>query len=203
MSRLAVLVVAASVTAACSDASPPSIGPMEVPVYDHGAGVGAGGTAGNFGTALHPREEVMPAGVVNTSRAVGNASFRLNDDGSSLSYKLIVANIRNPFMAHIHSAPVGVNGGIVVWLFPSTAPGVQGPLGAGRMQGVIAEGTITAANLVGSLSGRPLSALVDLIAGGGAYVNVHTNDGQGAVNTGPGDYPQGEVRGQIEARGHH
>ena len=32
---------------------------------------------------------------------------------------------------------------------------------------------------------------------GQAYVNVHTNDGMDPPNTGPGDFPGGEVRGDI------
>jgi hypothetical protein len=30
-------------------------------------------------------------------------------------------------------------------------------------------------------------------------VNVHTDDGEGEQNTGPGDMASGEIRGQIEA----
>jgi hypothetical protein len=33
---------------------------------------------------------------------------------------------------------------------------------------------------------------------GWAYVNVHTNDGIAPTNTGPGDFPGGEIRGQLE-----
>ena len=102
---------------------------------------------------------------------------------------------------HIHQGPAGTNGPVVVWLYPSTTPG-PGPLGAGRIDGVIAEGTITAANLMGPLAGQPLAALVDLLTGGNAYVNVHTNDGVAPTNTGPGDFPGGEIRGQAEHRGH-
>jgi len=36
---------------------------------------------------------------------------------------------------------------------------------------------------------------------GGAYVNVHTNDGVAPGNTGPGDFPGGEIRGQLSAPG--
>jgi hypothetical protein len=178
--------------------------PLSLPVVTqdlHGPAASDLANGGNFGTPVTPDEEVMPAGIVNTSRARGNAVFQLNAEGTELSYKLIVANIENAFQAHIHSAPAGQNGGIVVWLFPSTNP-VPGPLGVGRLDGVIAEGTITAANFVGSLQGRPLSALIDLITSGNAYVNVHTNDGIAPVNTGPGDYPGGEMRGQVEHRGH-
>lgn len=100
-------------------------------------------------------------------------------------------------MAHIHMARPGVNGLIVVWLYPSTAV-APGPLGAGRTDGVLAEGTITAANLVGPLAGQPLSALIAALNGGTAYVNIHTNDGVGDINTGPGDFPGGEIRGDVE-----
>jgi hypothetical protein len=33
--------------------------------------------------------------------------------------------------------------------------------------------------------------------GGQAYVNLHTNDGVGVTNTGPGDFPGGEIRANI------
>ncbi|MHB1244751.1 MAG: CHRD domain-containing protein, partial [Gaiellaceae bacterium] len=62
----------------------------------------------------------------------GQGIFKLSDDGGSIDYKLIASNIENIFMAHIHMAAPGANGPIVVWLFPGTAVGVQGPLGAGR-----------------------------------------------------------------------
>jgi hypothetical protein len=32
---------------------------------------------------------------------------------------------------------------------------------------------------------------------GAAYVNVHTSDGVEPPNTGPGDFPGGEIRGQV------
>ena len=34
---------------------------------------------------------------------------------------------------------------------------------------------------------------------GGAYVNVHTDDGEGEQNTGAGDMISGEIRGQVVA----
>ncbi len=157
----------------------------------------------NFGTHLSADQEVMPLGIVNNSLAQGQALFKLSPDGTELHYKLIAANINNAFMAHIHKGPVGVNAPIVVWLFPSTTPGVTGPLGAGRMDGVLAEGTITAANLVGPLAGHPFSELIDAIRAGDAYVNIHTNDGIAPPNTGPGDFPGGEIRGQLDMPDHN
>ena len=56
---------------------------------------------------------------------------------------------------------------------------------------------ITAADLVGPLAGQPLSALIDAIDAGNIYVNVHTNDFVDPPNTGAGDFPGGEIRGQV------
>ena len=156
------------------------------------AAVAVAANQSNFGTHLKGKFEVP----LRNTDAQGQAIFRVADDGQSIDYKLIASNIDNAFMAHIHMAPSGTNGGIVVWLFPSTAP-VAGPVGSGRHDGVLAEGTITAANLVGALAGHPLSDLLTAIADGNAYVNVHTNDGVDGVNTGPGDFPGGEIRGQL------
>lgn len=203
MKRSVSIAVAGFLFAGCSSDAPPTA-PMSVPVIEqssHSPAESPRANGGNFGTPLSGDEEVMPAGVVNTSNARGNAIFHLSADGQSLSYKLIVANIENVFQAHIHRGAAGTNGPIVVWLYPSTAP-VAGPFGGGRINGVIAEGTITSANLVGTLANQPLSALVELLSTGQAYVNVHTNDGVSPTNTGPGDYPGGEVRGQVEHRGH-
>ena len=41
------------------------------------------------------------------------------------------------------------------------------------------------------------SDLLKAIADGRTYVNVHTNDGVDGVNTGPGDFAGGEIRGQL------
>jgi len=132
--------------------------------------------------------EEVPA---RDSNARGNATFELSDDGLTLSFKLIVANIDNVVAAHIHIGPAGVNGPVVLFLYGNA------PAGGGTVNGVISDGTATAANLVGPLAGQPLSALIDAMIAGNAYVNVHTNDGVAPPNTGPGDFPGGEIRGQI------
>ncbi|HEY6157926.1 MAG TPA: CHRD domain-containing protein [Gemmatimonadales bacterium] len=201
MSKSIAVVLLSGLLAACAADAPDPTAAIVVPVYSRSANGSESSNGGNFGTPLAAAEEVMPAGVVNQSRARGNARFRLNAAGDTLAYRLIVANIENVFQAHIHRAAAGVNGPIVVWLYPSTAP-VPGEPGQGRIDGVIARGTITAGNLVGPLAGSSLAALLDEIKNGNAYVNVHTNDGVAPTNTGPGDFPGGEMRGQLEKRGH-
>ena len=145
----------------------------------------------NFVAHLSGDDEVP----VRETRAQGQAIFHLSDDGNTLSYKLIVANIDNLVASHIHLGPFGVNGPVVAFLAGPFAPG------GGRVDGVIATGTITSANLVGPLAGQDLSVLVAAMRNGGTYVNAHTNDGVDPTNTGPGDFPGGEIRGQIWTAG--
>jgi len=162
------------------------------------AGIGIAAVSMHFNSPMNGAQE---APVPRDTKARGNAVYRLSDDGTRIDYKLIVANIENVFMAHIHMAPVGVSGPIVVWLYPSTTPNVTAPLGGGRVNGVIVQGSFTASDFVGPLSGHSLSDLLDLMRSGGVYTNVHTNDGDLVVNEGPGDFPAGEIRGQIMENG--
>jgi hypothetical protein len=127
---------------------------------------------------------------VRDSLGQGQAIFKLSDDETALEYQLIVANIDNVVASHIHIAPAGANGSVVVFFWSCCPAG-------GRSDGVLATGTITAANFVGPLANQSFSALLDAIQAGNAYVNVHTNDGVDPTNTGPGDFPGGEIRGQI------
>ena len=134
----------------------------------------------NWVAPLSGAEEVPPV----DTRARGVGYFQLNDAGDELRYKLIVANITNVLQSHIHIAPAGENGGVVAFLYPEGPPP---QLIEGRSDGVLAEGVITAANLTGALAGQDLSALLDAIRAGNAYVNVQTSAN-----------PGGEIRGQID-----
>jgi len=132
-----------------------------------------------FKAHLDGNSEVPPVETLATGQAV----FMLSKDGETLNYKLIVANIEDVRMSHIHLAPEGANGAVVVWLYPSGPPPMTIE---GKTNGILAEGAITMESLVGELAGEPLSALIDQIKAGNAYVNVHT-----VTNGG------GEIRGQI------
>ena len=157
-----------------------------------GVSVAAAGLNRNWSDHANGSQEVPARDTQGQAQAI----FHLAKDGGSMEYKLIASNIDNVFMAHIHMQVPGVSGPIVVWLYPSTAV-APGPVGAGRTDGVLAEGTITAENLVGPLAGHPLSDLVDAMSSGRAYVNVHTDDGVAPPNTGAGDFPGGEIRADI------
>ncbi len=126
--------------------------------------------------------------------AQGNAIFNLNDDGTVLSYRLIAANIDNVVASHIHCAATGVNGPVGVTLFTGTA-------GSGRFDGVLASGAIVAPDAGNACGWVTLDDVVAAMLSGDTYVNVHTNDGVAPTNTGPGDFPGGEIRGQVSESG--
>jgi hypothetical protein len=123
--------------------------------------------------------------------AHGRAVFHVSDDGTSVDYQLVVNEITNVRQSHIHIGQPGGNGPIVVFLYGPVAAG------GGPIDGMIARGTFTAANLIGPLAGHDFSELLEAMRTGNAYVNVHTDDGIAPANTGPGDFPGGEIRGRL------
>lgn len=124
--------------------------------------------------------------------AQGQLKLQLSKDGESLEYKLIVANIENVVAAHLHRGAAGFNGPPVVWLAGPFAPA------GGRTDGVLAQGTITAADLINMPNGSAVADLIAAIEAGNIYVNVHTSDGDNSTGPAAGDFPGGEVRGQVE-----
>lgn len=131
--------------------------------------------ADNFSASLKGNEEV-PAVVTVAS---GTADFELQRSDTRLAFILNVTNIENATAAHIHQGTRGENGPVIASLF-------TGPTKTGRFSGILAQGIIEVQDLVGPLTGRPFSDLVDLLRSGRVYTNVHT-----AQNS------AGEIRGQI------
>jgi hypothetical protein len=140
----------------------------------------------NFVATLSGDQEV-PA---RDTQAVGVAKFKLREDGTALAFKVNVANIDNVFAAHIHCGAVGVNGPVGVTLFMGSPAG-------GAVNGTLAAGTITAPDPGNGCGWTDLAAVLAAMGSGGTYVNVHTNDGVPPPDTGPGDFPGGEIRGQV------
>lgn len=128
------------------------------------------GEANNHFTAQLTSAAEVPAPATPTT-AHGTAHFSVSNDGSTVSYKVVVNQHVAPVVAaHIHKAPVGVAGPVVVPLLP--APSVK------------------VTNNTTVFSGTfPMAAYPAFIADANAgllYVNVHT----------PAN-PPGETRGQI------
>jgi hypothetical protein len=170
----------ATLALGCADRSPDAsyfAGPMDVPLFSHDAG------GHHFRAApLKGEHEVPP----NDSKGNGVAQFELSDDGTTMRYKLVVANTNNVTQAHIHIGPRGANGPVVVFLYGFNAAGTS-------ENGVLSQGEFTAANLIARPAigfGATMPELVSALRSGNAYVNVHTIQ-----------LPGGEIRNQVEAAG--
>ena len=125
-----------------------------------------------FIASLTGGQEVPPSG----SAAKGRAWFIPNND--SMLYKIDVEGLDTVMEAHMHMGISGQNGDPIVMLFHS---GPTGPL-----NGTLIQGSFSAAELYGPMSGKTIPYLLDKMNKGEAYVNVHT-----------GSFPNGELRGQI------
>ena len=143
------------------------------------------------GTHLSGAEEVP----VRETHAKGFLALKLSHDRQAIHYALLVHRIDNVQQAHLHLGERGTNGPIVAWLYPEAPPAVGIP---GRSEGLLSHGAIT--RLYGPMEGQTIEELWAAIRAGDIYVNVHTNDLQGEPNTGPGDFPGGEIRGQVRTK---
>ncbi|UVI33744.1 CHRD domain-containing protein [Paenibacillus spongiae] len=128
-----------------------------------------------FRAVLNGRNEVPPVRTI----ATGNAAFRLINNGTQLSFLLIVRNINRVTAGHIHLGRRGQNGPIVAFLFGPSKFGISVRRGVVR-------GVLTNQDLIGPLQGRTIRDLVREFESGNAYVNVHTIQN-----------PNGEIRGQV------
>jgi hypothetical protein len=175
----AVLALASlTLVAACADKAPTGNREFSIPVF------ATSGESDHFVAAPMNGDNERPNPV--DTKARGNAVLWLSEDGTTLHYKLIVANIENVTQSHIHIADSEHAGPVVVFLFGFVAGGVT-------ENGVLAEGDITQANLIARPAigfGATMQELVAALRSGNAYVNVHTVA-----------WPGGEIRGQVAETG--
>ena len=132
----------------------------------------------DFSASLSGANEVPAV----SSEGTGLATFSLNDSQTALDYTLITYGLEDTTDAHIHIGPADDNGPVAVFLFGPETDGVT-------RDGVLAQGTITAADLMATAGvyDGTMATLIDHLRAGTAYANVHT-----VVN------PAGEIRGQVE-----
>ena len=122
-----------------------------------------------------------------TTLAQGQALFSLSEDRQTITYRVIVANIKDVTVAHIHVAGApGGDGGPVVFIYSANPPPVLIP---GRSQGTLVTGSFTADDFVNAYDGMDMEDLLLAIQEGRAYLNVHTTA-----------YPSGEIRGYLRMR---
>jgi hypothetical protein len=121
----------------------------------------------------------------NVTTATGTGTFTLSADGNTLTWNVVTTGLNNVIASHIHIGGTEVAGPIVLPLY-AAAKSNNPPI----------TGSITRAAFTSPL-GVSFDGLIDLMKQGDTYVNVHTDDGVAPANTGPGDFPGGEIRGKI------
>jgi hypothetical protein len=125
----------------------------------------------------------MPESV--DTDGTGMAVFWPNEDMSELCYIVIVDDLDDDVtQASIHwiQQDDGTTGEPVMMLLPSDQSDDDDD-----DDGVIAVGTIDAQNLTGPMAGASMTQFIDELEAGNLYVNVMTED-----------YPNGEIRGDID-----
>ena len=149
---------------------------------------GIGGAA--LAKTLQYRSE--PAGEFEVPAVESSASadlkLKVSTQGTDARYDLKIDEpIENVLMAHLHLAPTGTNGPIVVWLYPHDGP--PPALIEGTFEGRLAKDVITVDDLVGPLDGN-WDGFLEALDNGDLYVNVHTTA-----------HPSGEIRDQVHNHG--
>jgi CHRD domain len=143
------------------------------------------GRATRFVAHLTAAQEVQTPPVVSNARGTG--LFTISDHDTKIRFRLSGRNFdptHRILQAHIHLAPKGANGNIVLFLFPLNAAGVN-------PEGFSVSGTVTAADIVPAPAGSPAPTptfpeIVAAMRAGNTYANIHTTA-----------FKAGEVRGQI------
>ena len=101
-SRIAVGATLIVVAGCVKDRTPSPTEVITVPVFEEVASEAAANSDDLHQMHVSPRgENEVPA---RDTRAKGEATFVISQDGQSVHYVLTVSQIENPFMAHIHMA---------------------------------------------------------------------------------------------------
>lgn len=114
----------------------------------------------------------------NSSTAKGDFTATLDETNKTFSWVLNVPNISNATMAHLHQAPAGTSGPVVMDLWVP-------PLSQTSANSINTSSVSREINLSGTLAGS-FPAFVAALKAGNIYVNVHTTAN-----------PGGEIRGQV------
>lgn len=136
---------------------------------------------GVFVATLSGTEEVPPV----ATEMGGRARIVFDEADTSAKFFLQIRNGVRVTQAHLHCAPRGENGPVVVWLAGLHDRGWD-------VDGLfpwISNAVVTDENITNPACGVTLAELVASIRAGLVYVNVHTIA-----------YPGGEVRGQLTPR---
>jgi CHRD domain len=130
-----------------------------------------------FSAILSGKNEVMPT----RPNSVGLATFQLNENASEISYSVNMSGIKKANQVALHIGTIGEEGEAVATLATSMSASEDNepPM-------ILITGNLTKSDLLGPLKDKQVPDLVSYMSNGTSYVNIYTDE-----------YPEGEIRGQI------
>jgi len=143
-----------------------------------------GSTTTSLGKIVGPSPVVYDAALsgaaeVPVVKSSASGSLRLSIQANVVQYTITVSKLSNALVARLHEGKTGAQGPAIATLF-------AGPTRKGVFSGVLAQGTLKAADFGGPLKGQGLAKLAALVKSRDVYLNV-----------GSAGHPAGEVRGQL------
>jgi hypothetical protein len=141
----------------------------------------------NLRASLNGYNEVVGPGSISTTGR-GKLTLRIRSD--KIEFRLRYSQMEGTVtQAHIHFAQTHVGGGIIAFLCGGTEAACTSP--SGDISGEITPAEILGPNAQGIEPGSFAEA-VRAIRAGATYANIHSTP----------RWPQGEIRGQIDKKGH-
>jgi hypothetical protein len=136
-------------------------------------------------TAKLPGDNEVPP--INSA---GSAMFQMEIDTSTatptIHFTVTYANVStSPTLSHLHFAPTGVAGGVMIFLCGGGGQAPCPTTTSGSFSGTITPANVTGPTAQGIDAGDLVSAL-EAVQDGDAYANLHTTK-----------FPAGEIRGQV------
>jgi hypothetical protein len=131
-----------------------------------------------------------------STTGTGTFEARLSRHGDEIVYRLTYRDLEGPVtQAHLHFGAENQVGGVSAFLCTNLGNGPAGTQACPPAPATVT-GTIGPEDVVGptgqGIEVGAFDELVDAIAAGATYANVHSTK-----------YPVGEIRAQLDARGRH
>jgi hypothetical protein len=131
-----------------------------------------------------------------STTGMGTFHARIDESGQKVFYRLSYSDLEGSVtQAHIHLGGRAQSGGIIVFLCSNLANPPAGTPACPTPDGTVT-GTIEPADVIGpanqGIDPGEFDELAAAVRAGTTYANVHSTK-----------YPGGEIRAQIDRRGHH
>jgi hypothetical protein len=160
-------------------------------------------------TAIYLTKLTLAPDVAANDRASGIISLQLNHDATAMNVTVILSKISNVSALVLHDtvapAPPTVpspptNPPTPPTTYQTVAVLLAPAAGSGPLRHVTIHGSLNRFGLIGPLTGRPLTALIQEIQSGHIQVVVQTDNGVDGSTPLPGNYATGEIQGILHLR---